>query len=277
MQDIIIQIGKSIIQHGKSNNRVYVMKYHPDDSPIILKKINELAKENRYTKIFAKIPLMQAMEFIEDGFVIEAEVPKFFKGKETCYFLCKYFSMSRKLDQFKSRDESIQTIAMAKSKKQDLKKLDPPFHISMLEERNAVAMANIYAEIFKSYPFPIHDPEYIKSTMAKNIVYFGLFENDKLLAISSAELDTDAQNAELTDFATAPGHEGKNYSLHLLKQMEEVLPHYGIKTVYTIARSASPGMNVTFAKANYIFAGKLLNNTQIAGEIENMNVWYKFL
>ena len=51
----------------------------------------------------------------------------------------------------------------------------------------------------------------------------------------------------------------------------------GFSTTYTIARSLSLGMNLTFAKGGYSFAGTLVNNTQISGQIESMNVWYKHL
>jgi hypothetical protein len=36
-------------------------------------------------------------------------------------------------------------------------------------------------------------------------------------------------------------------------------------------------MNITFAKAGYAYGGRLHNNTNIAGNIESMNVWYKSL
>jgi hypothetical protein len=45
--------------------------------------------------------------------------------------------------------------------------------------------------------------------------------------------------------------------------------------MFTIARARSTGMNVTFAKNGYSFAGTLINNTNISGRIESMNVWYK--
>jgi hypothetical protein len=34
-------------------------------------------------------------------------------------------------------------------------------------------------------------------------------------------------------------------------------------------------MNITFAKCGYIFGGTLINNTQISGSIESMNLWHK--
>ena len=34
-------------------------------------------------------------------------------------------------------------------------------------------------------------------------------------------------------------------------------------------------MNITFAKLGYDFGGTLTRNTQISGDLESMNVWYK--
>jgi hypothetical protein len=50
-----------------------------------------------------------------------------------------------------------------------------------------------------------------------------------------------------------------------------------IKTTYTIARAMSAGMNVTFSKTGYRFDRRLKNDTNISGNIESMNVWYKYL
>lgn len=36
-------------------------------------------------------------------------------------------------------------------------------------------------------------------------------------------------------------------------------------------------MNVTFSKLNYNYGGTLINNTNISGDLESMNVWYKIL
>jgi len=59
--------------------------------------------------------------------------------------------------------------------------------------------------------------------------------------------------------------------------MEKEMRKREIKTAYTIARSTSYGMNSTFAKCGYSFKGRLIKNTQIGGDIEDMNVWSKAL
>jgi len=59
--------------------------------------------------------------------------------------------------------------------------------------------------------------------------------------------------------------------------MEKYMTRSGFCLLYTIARAASFGMNTTFARANYQYGGTLINNTQISGSIESMNIWYKEL
>jgi putative beta-lysine N-acetyltransferase len=113
--------------------------------------------------------------------------------------------------------------------------------------------------------------------MNENVKYFGIYKNDKLIAASSVEVDRKNKNAEMTDFATDPEHQGNNLSLILLMEMEAEMRKQKIKTVYTIARAFSAAMNITFAKLDYKYSGTLINNTNIGGKIESMNVWYKSL
>ena len=156
-------------------------------------------------------------------------------------------------------------------------KKNPSFHIRTLNETNIEKLSMLYDLVFKTYPFPIFSKDYIKKTMRENIVYFGAFFNNQLVATASAEMDVTSANAEMTDFATNPKFAGNNLSLLLLHKMEIEMKKRKLKTLYTIARSFSPGMNITFAKLGYKYSGTLINNTNISGIIESMNVWYKNL
>jgi putative beta-lysine N-acetyltransferase len=136
-------------------------------------------------------------------------------------------------------------------------------------------MTKVFARVFSSYPFPIFDTEFLIKEMNKETRYFGVFQDGQLVAISSAECDENRKNAEMTDFAVLPSQRGKRIAIHLLCAMEEYLRNMGFKAFYTIARLKSPAMNKTFMNNHYRYTGTLINNTQIAGQIESMNVWYK--
>ena len=113
--------------------------------------------------------------------------------------------------------------------------------------------------------------------MAADVVYFGIRYKGNLVAVSSADIDKKNNYAEMTDFATLKGNRGKNLSYFLLQKMLKEMQGLSVKTVYTIARAKSIGMNKTFARHGFEFTGTLLNNTRIGDSIESMNVWYKRL
>lgn len=275
-QDIVETICNSIVQHGKNSDRVYIMKIGTKNMSGLIKTVNELAEKNNYSKIFAKIPSVVLAEFLKDGYVSEAFIKGYYNGKEDAFLLSKYLLKERSVLNNKFEIESI--ISTANSKKNTLpSQTNKEYKIIICSKQYAREMADIYKLVFKSYPFPIHDPKYIEQTMDDNIIYFGAVYNEKIIALSSSEMDKQAQSVEMTDFATVPEYLGKATALQLLKEMEKHMIANNIITSYTIARSESAGMNITFARNGYNYSGTLINNTNIAGKIESMNVWYKTL
>ncbi len=81
----------------------------------------------------------------------------------------------------------------------------------------------------------------------------------------------------MTDFATLPQYRKQGIAQKLLHEMERNIKEKDFRMSYTIARAMSPGINITFARCGYTYAGTLINNTNISGSIESMNVWYKKL
>jgi putative beta-lysine N-acetyltransferase len=277
MYDVIEKIGKTIIQHGKYNNRIYLMKFHIDDYPDILKILEQLALEKSYTKIFAKVPSWLVEGFGSEGYVMEAEIPEFYNGQKKACFVSKFLDNMRAVQKESDQESIVKNLELAFEKKGKSISIsqNPSFNLKELKNEDLGKLSKLYSKVFKSYPFPIFEKKYLKKTLNDNVVYFGIFENKKLIAASSAEIDTIAVNAEMTDFATDPEYAGNNLSLILLRTMEQDMIARGIKKVYTIARSFSAGMNITFAKQGYEYSGTLVNNTNISGNIESMNIWHK--
>jgi putative beta-lysine N-acetyltransferase len=277
MNDSVINIGKSILQHGKYNERIYLMKLSKEDFPDIIDRLDTLAKVEGYSKIFAKVPEYAKDEFIKNGYLVEAAIPGFFNGQEGVYFVGKFFAGSRKSD---NKIVEINTILnVAGSKKNDRIELclPPGFNYKICDRSSVFQMADLYRKVFETYPFPIFDPQYILKTMDENFIYSSIWKNDKIVALSSCEMDPGAQNVEMTDFATLPEHQGKGLAIYLLHTMEKEMQKRNIKTAYTISRAVSYGINIIFAKMGYEYCGTLIKNTNISGNFESMNVWYKYL
>jgi hypothetical protein len=53
--DIIETFEGSIIQHGSYNDRIYLIKLAPEASSITPRNLIDLARNNNYSKIFAKV------------------------------------------------------------------------------------------------------------------------------------------------------------------------------------------------------------------------------
>ncbi|MCK3684871.1 putative beta-lysine N-acetyltransferase [Maribellus sp. YY47] len=278
MQDKIEKIGIGTwIQHGNLNQRVYLMKLAPEDCPSVIEEMNQLARTNRYSKIFCKVPQRMSPYFIANGFMVEAQIPRFFKGEETVFFMSKFLSSDRLLNIESEQLNELSNLLNQQDKAEKETNRQSTFQVRRLKEEDCESISAVYSTVFESYPFPIQDPAYISHTMQNAVQYFGVEADRKLIALASAEVDEDALNAEMTDFATLPEYRGKGLAQILLRSMESEMKKDGIKTLYTIARLNSAGMNKTFLKLRYYYCGTSLKNTNISGKIESMNIYYKHI
>jgi putative beta-lysine N-acetyltransferase len=265
----------SLIQHGPLNDRIYLMRLGKGASISMPADLISMARRHDYSKIFAKVPAEHAKKFLRAGYEIEAAIPGLYKGAETGIFMGYYLNDQRAIEQKAAVLDKILRIALSKSGS-TISSLDSDlFAQKKCTENDVEAMASIYKTVFQTYPFPIHDPSYLLDSMQKDVDYFGAEKKGDLVALSSAEVDEKALNVEMTDFATLPKWRGKSLSINLLLRMEKEMKKKEIKMAYTIARAASIGMNIVFSKLGYKFGGRLKNNTNISGNVESMNIWYK--
>lgn len=275
--DIIENIHGSLIQHGPHSSRIYLMRLDTKDTLGLIKRLDTLALEKGYGKIFAKIPAPEWHAFKSADYVKEAVIPKFFEGRTDGYFISKYFNAERKSDPNAKNqlgrirqtgnglDSSANRIGRAMQE------------VVLCTRTDAAEMSAIYQKIFKSYPFPIHRPSYLKRMMSEDVFYYCIRIEGEIAALAAAEVDYINNNTEMTDFATRPEWRYMGLANMLLNHMDTKARALGIKTAYTIARMASDGINLVFQKNGYHYSGLLKNNTQIGGSIESMTVWYKHL
>jgi N-acetylglutamate synthase-like GNAT family acetyltransferase len=79
---------------------------------------------------------------------------------------------------------------------------------------------------------------------------------------------------EIVDFVTHPNYRGQNLSYFLVQNIKEKIKTSGCKTVYSMVRSTSYGLNITYSKHGFILAGTLTNNCVVRDTMESMNIWY---
>jgi len=273
--DKIEEFQGSLLQHGRNNDRIYLMKLGEGDTSALLDRLEELRSRENYSKLFAKVPSRRAACFLASGWGLEALVPGFYAGREDALFLCKYFDPRRREPEVGYLQELCRMHGQVEVR--EPKKLPESLRIAPASETDVEAMAQLYRQVFERYPFPIHDPDYLSRTMVEEVDYYAVWEGDRLVGLSSAEKDGENQNVEMTDFAVHPDYRGYGLGQILLEHMDREMAGKGIKTAYTIARLRSKGMNATFLRAGYTYSGTLFRNTNISDGLESMNVYYKTL
>lgn len=274
--DSIIAVGNSAVQMGSFNDRIYLMTLSPKDGPEIVDELINMAVADDLSKIFAKIPESQAVPFLSCGFEKEARVPDLFPDADGV-FMGFYRYPWRKKQGNSEELERVLSVAESKKGTGNASTLPSRLHLAKLGPEDARALAHLYGRTFETYPFPITDPEFIREEMGEGVRFRGVFEGDILVGAASAEVSSDNHSAEMTDFAVNPDYRKLGIAGALLRALEKDCAGSGIKCFFTIARACSFGINSLFSKDNYDYSGRLINNTNICGSLESMNVWCKSL
>ena len=256
------------------NKRLKIFDYKVSDFSAMTKRLAWLAKHNKFDKIFVKAKKRDFQKFLSHGFVMEGILKYYFNG-EDAYILSRFSSKSRAISKnLISESELIENLIYNTEKKK-VKKHDSDIKITTAKYEHIPQLAFIYRNVFETYPSPLTNPDYIKSTMDRNVVYKIAMLKGEAIAVASAEVNKKHSNAEMTDCATTPKARNKGLMQHILIALEENLKKMNIKTAYTLARANSISMNKVFFRLNYEYSGRLINNCDIFGNYEDMNIWVK--
>lgn len=272
--DRVERLGGSLVQHGPLNDRVYLMHLERGDLPELPEELVDLARERGYSKVFAKVPSWAGSAFERSGFRTEACVPAMFAGRADGLFMGRYLDPDRAEPSESRTVEQVIDVATGMDTREP-RPLPDGLTLAELGPEHAERMAEAYGAVFKSYPFPIQDACFLRQTLEDDVRAFAVLRGGRIAALAAAEMAVEAGNVEMTDFATLPDFRGLGLAGILLGHMEREMARAGMMTAYTISRGHAPGINIVFARAGYAHAGTLVNNTQIAGSLESMNVWYK--
>ncbi|MCF1426853.1 MAG: putative beta-lysine N-acetyltransferase [Shewanella sp.] len=277
--DICSSLKGASVQFGPNSDRVYLMSMQQGSPSVLAKAMRQLAKEQMLGKLIAKVRQSDAEPFLQQGFVEEACLPGYFGshglgGGEDALLLAAYPDSQRQYESGSADYDRVLELATM-----NITPFVPNrnWQIIPLDQGHVHEMAHLYREVFPTYPFPIYDGEYLRQMMAKNVRYYGIKFQSRLVALASAEQDAENLAVEMTDFATLPEFRGQHLAGSLLATMESEMQQSGYQLAYTIARAASVSMNRTFARQGYEYQGRLINNTQISGNLESMNIWSKVL
>ena len=257
------------------NNRIKVVRYQVEDFEDFCRYLQFVAGENDLTKILLTAGEKDWKGFFLRGYLLEALNPSYFAG-QPAYHLSRFLSGERRNS---SRwDEEERVLAAARQSSTQTEPLSEDYAIRMADESDISGLSSLFASVFSTYPVPVSDPDYLVKAMKNGSIFKIAVHEDKIISAASLEPQgTGTLSVELTDCATLPEHRGQGLMSHLVKELENDAARQGLITVFTIARAASAGISAVFAKQQYQYGGRFVNNCDICGSFEDMNLWSKRL
>lgn len=265
---------KLTVDHYNRRLKVTEIDGNPN---LVCAKLERLAVANAFDKITLKVEREQLGPFLAHGYKLEGLIPQFFLGKDA-YLVSRFLSPERfSFQRFTEESELLRQVA-SRPQRTTANMLPSGYTLSLARESDISELIALYEGTFKTYPTPLSSPDYLLATMKTNVRYVVLRnEKGQVVSAASAEIDFKNKNAEMTDCATLPSERGKGLMVILLSHLESVVQSLEISCAYSMARALEPGMNRVFLNLGYEHHGRLINNCDISGDFEDINLWVKSL
>lgn len=254
------------------NNRLKITGFD-NLSEDCIKEIIDFARDKRLGKIIVFCESEKNKILEKCGFIKEGIIKGFFKGTDAICF--SYFiDIERTISKLKIVEEEILKESL-RSKKAYVSRPNFSYCVRTACEKDVPQMTTLFKDVFATYPSPVSNEKYLIEAMKKSVLFKVAEKDGKIIGIASADMDYDNLNAEITDCATLPKYRGNGILPKLIKELETELIERGFITLYSLSRANNKGINKTLSKLNYEYNGRLINNCNICGGFEDMNVWTK--
>jgi putative beta-lysine N-acetyltransferase len=258
------------------NQRLRVYGYRATDYDALILKLRWLAEANGFDKILCMASPCDWERFLRHGYVLEA-ILKYYHRGEDALVMSKFRSQER----LTSPNLMQEILLIEELLARDVPPAPdgPPdgYRVRMARPDDVGALIDLFRTIFKTYPTPLIHRAYLEHVFQTESLFAVCEREGAVVAAASAELHAEARAAELTDCATRSDARGRGLMSALLRLLEGELRRRDFVCAYTMARARSFGMNAVFRGLGYEFNGRLVNNCDIFGAYEDMNIWVRDL
>lgn len=262
------------------NQRLRVLEYRADDVTGMVMALRALADANGFDKILVMASHDDWQAFLRFGYVLEAVLEYFHAGVDA--FVVSKFRSQERLSSPNLMEEILLIERIVGERPVGHVRAPPPgFRVRLAEQGDIPALLRLYRRIFESYPSPLGHASYLEQVFQRDSIFAVCVDEGvgpgEVVAAASAELTPGKRAAELTDCATMPPARGKGLMSRILMRLEDELCRREYICAYTMARARSYGMNSVFHQLGYEYTGRLINNCDIYGAYEDMNIWVRDL
>lgn len=255
-------------------NKRTILLEHRGNTHQVIEQLKKISLEEQSGKIIAYVRDIDKPCFEQQDFIQEGQIQGYFRGEDAHCF--SYFINPERMHSSRIGQEDIilRDTILAPSAQQEF------LHAARFYIRNTTAddiekLARFMGEYFETYPTPVHDPKYIKKVIREGTLFKIVLHQEEIAAVASADCNQTLLNAEITDCLTHPAFRGNGLAVQLIAALEKDLQALGYMTLFSLARAISPGINRALKYNEYHFSGRLINNCNIMGSTEDMNIWVK--
>ncbi len=246
---------------------------HPacDDGEALGRALIAAARERQIDRVlvFADAALQAGLE--RAGLSCEATIPGFYRGERDCAVCGKALSIQRATLFDGEGVARVQQLLLAK--RDEPAKGREVLTTERATVADAPAIAALVTQTFSHYPTPTGVPDVVAAQIREGVPFRVFRDGGEIVACSSADLQRDAQSAELTDCVTRPDLRGKGLMQALLLGLMDDLRALGYPTAFTLARARQAGMNLAFQRLGFAYRGLLPRSCRIGEGMEDIMVW----
>lgn len=263
------------LYHDHANQRLRMDDYRGNIKKAMARAL-VIAKEQGFTKLILKARNEDLSTALGQGYMLEGILSRYFNGNDA-YCMAFYLTDERRTSDFWVKEDKVIQDVSEIPRLMDMQKIPENYILRFATDEDAQELANLYGEIFETYPTPMNDERYIKKVMEEGTIFSVIEYEGSIVSAASAEVNEMYHNAELTDCATIPHHRKHGFMKVLISALEQELIRKNIYCSYSLARSLSMGMNAVFHQLGYEYGGRLTKNCNIWDKYEDMNIWGKDL
>ncbi|MFD2705018.1 putative beta-lysine N-acetyltransferase [Salibacterium lacus] len=259
------------------SQRIKVYKLPPFSKwNAFLASLYDFSVEQSCDKLIFYVKNKERSRFEKAPFICEGEIKGFFRGADA--FIYSWFlepGRARPVDQL--QEDLVLQNAVDFSAEKERSLIPTGYTMRHPGENDAEEMARLYRSVFRTYPTPMHDPQFIRDVM-KEEVYFTIMEHEgNIVSACSADVLESFQSAEMSDCATHPEHRNQGLLSTQFSYLIQQMQRKGLWSLFSYSRSLSFGMNLVNVYHGFEYGGTMVRNSNIAGQLESMNIWYRQL
>lgn len=262
----------AVVTLDERNQRVKLLACGADPAETAAVAV-ALAEQHGLEKIWGFVSPQEWIMLAQVGFTREGTLDGYYADRPGIA-VARYLTGTRAHSGHLEMEDAIVNSAVAQAG-QGCPRLPAGYTMRLATPTDAARISRMLREVFSTYPTPVDTAADILASMARDVMFAGIFRDETLVGVASADIDPAHRVAEMTDCAVSPAHRGHGLMLALLDYLETQVNVFNLRSVYTLARGTSVPMNLTFARLGYAYRGRLLNNCNIAGDWEDMHLWVK--